>query len=256
MKYLLTIATSKTLITMTGAFVGTSASHAARILSPPIRRIKPLPISIHDNLASSSLHMPIDTQLQLQTLPQQQLLASSESIASASTTVPTTTFDPIAPDVSTMTAYALIVILCSVAAWVWANQVVPVSRTKLALSKKNGVVRDYLDELQQSTRSIANTTTTLSQWDTQRDVKVNENVSENCDSSNSKDRAFERWLFTDWLEKPVSSKSGRKKPSALPILKDAKWNSGDNPVLAATALILMGVVLTSVLERIPFLLHI
>ena len=48
-------------------------------------------------------------------------------------------------------------------------------------------------------------------------------------------RDFERWLFTDWLNKP-DKKGGRQKEPALPILKQAKWNSGDNPVLVTAAM--------------------
>lgn len=48
-------------------------------------------------------------------------------------------------------------------------------------------------------------------------------------------RDFERWLFSDWLNKP-GAKGGRQKEPALPILKEAKWNSGDNPVLVTAAM--------------------
>jgi hypothetical protein len=48
-------------------------------------------------------------------------------------------------------------------------------------------------------------------------------------------RDFERWLFTDWLNK-LDKKGGRQKEPALPILKQAKWNSGDNPVLVTAAM--------------------
>jgi hypothetical protein len=72
-------------------------------------------------------------------------------------------------------------------------------------------------------------------------------IPENDDDS----RAFERWLFTDWLQDNKSSKkAGRQKEPALPILKDAKWNSGDNPVLAASALIGLGVLFTAITERV------
>lgn len=64
-------------------------------------------------------------------------------------------------------------------------------------------------------------------------------------------RDFERWLFSDWLNKPTSAqKGGRQKEPALPILKDAKWNSGDNPVLVTAAIMLLGVILASITERI------
>jgi hypothetical protein len=145
----------------------------------------------------------------------------------ATTTLPSgTVFEPILPDTSMLLGFAGIVVLSAIAGWVWANQVVPVSRTKLAMSKRSGPVKDYLDDLRESggnaTASNANDTDT---------------------------REFEQWLFTDWLEKP-ESKAGRQKEPALPILKNAKWNSGDNPVLAASALIGLGVLLTSVTERI------
>jgi len=138
------------------------------------------------------------------------LTASVETLPSGST------FEPVVPDTSTLIGFSSIVVLSAVAVYVWANQVVPVSRTNLAISKKSGPVRDYLDEL--------NTNTT-------------------------DDRDLERWLFTDWLEKPAV-KGGRQKEPAIPVLKDAKWNSGDNPVLAASALIGLGVLITSVTERV------
>ena len=63
-------------------------------------------------------------------------------------------------------------------------------------------------------------------------------------------RDFERWLFSDWLNKPTSAKGGRQKEPALPILREAKWNSGDNPVLVTAAIMMLGVILASITERI------
>ncbi len=63
-------------------------------------------------------------------------------------------------------------------------------------------------------------------------------------------REFERWLFSDWLNKPTSVKGGRQKEPALPILREAKWNSGDNPVLVTAAIMMLGVILASITERI------
>ena len=58
------------------------------------------------------------------------------------------------------------------------------------------------------------------------------------------EREFEQWLFTDWL-------SGKtRKPAALPFLKKAKFNSGDNPILAATALIGTAVITASIIEQV------
>jgi hypothetical protein len=153
----------------------------------------------------------------------QEMSAGVESSVAAATT-----FEPILPDTSAILGFVGIILVSAVAGWVWANQVVPVSRTNLAISKRTGPVKDYLDEL--------------------REVGANATVSNTTDSTVS-NRKFEQWLFTDWLEKPAS-KGGRQKEPALPFLKKAKWNSGDNPVVAATALIGLGVLFTSVTERI------
>jgi hypothetical protein len=165
------------------------------------------------------------------------LTSAAQEMSLASATLPSvsTTFEPIVPDTSVLLGFLGIILVSAVAGWVWANQVVPVSRTNLAISKRTGPVKDYLDELREAgaNTAVSNATETGS-------------VSS---SSTGKSREFEQWLFTDWLEKP-EKKAGRQKEPALPILKNAKWNSGDNPVLAASALIGLGVLFTSVTERI------
>jgi hypothetical protein len=156
----------------------------------------------------------------------QEISVGVESVASA--TLPSgSTFEPILPETSVLLGFVGIVLVSALAGWVWANQVVPVSRTNLAISKRTGPVKDYLDELRAS--------------------GANATVSNATDTGSS--REFEQWLFTDWLEKP-EKKAGRQKEPALPVLKNAKWNSGDNPVLAASALIGLGVLFSSVTERI------
>ena len=176
----------------------------------------------------------------------------------------TTEFEPIAPGQLEITGFAITFIVCVIAGWVWANQVVPVSRTKLAISKRKGAVREYLDELKADTyydttvesdittaKTNMNSTDLASQTDSTGDyeqVNVNANEMNNQKKSN---RAFEKWLFTDWLQQDLRErKGGRQKEPALPILKDAKWNSGDNPILVATALIASGVIVSSIVERI------
>jgi hypothetical protein len=67
--------------------------------------------------------------------------------------------------------------------------------------------------------------------------------------SSNDGRNFERWLFSDWLNDNKSAKGGRQKPSALPVLKNAKWNSGDNPVLVTTAMLMVGVIVAAITER-------
>jgi hypothetical protein len=159
--------------------------------------------------------------LQSTTLLQTESLPSvGTAAASIAQTTTTTVFEPIMPDTTALLGFGAVVVISIAAAYVWSTQVVPVSRTKLALSKKSGEVRDYLDELQQ--------------------------VKDGTVESSGDDRKFEQWLFTDWLQ----TDKKRKKDPALPILKKAKWNSGDNPVLAATALIALGVIGSSVVERL------
>jgi hypothetical protein len=152
------------------------------------------------------------------------LLTASETIENVAAQ---TTFEPVIPDGSVLMGMVSIVLLSGLAFYVWQEQVVPVSRTKLALSKRSGAVKQYLDELSAEEAAVRN-------------------------EGSSSSRKFERWLFTDWLvqrENKAKGQSNKKEP-ALPILKDAKWNSGDNPVIAATGLIGICVLVASLTERI------
>jgi hypothetical protein len=143
------------------------------------------------------------------------------------------TFQAVVPETSVLIGFAGIIALSVLCVYVWANQVVPVSRANLAVSKRRGPVKEYLDELRIAGAANATDDTLL--------------LPLLLPLQGS--RAAERWLFTDWLEKP-EAKVGRQKEPALPVLKNAKWNSGDNPVLVASALIGAGVILTSITERI------
>ena len=177
---------------------------------------------------------------------------SSFIISTTATATPAMpTFEPIVPDTTALLGFGSIVVLCAIAAWVWANQVVPVARTNLARSKRNGPIREYLDELRlaSSNRRDDEAVVTFSSNATvatsaETTTATTTTATETRTTSTKNNRSFERWLFTDWLEKAPS------KPSALPVLKNAKWNSGDNPVLAATALIVLGVLATAVTERL------
>ena len=201
----------------------------------------------------------------------------------------TRVFEAIGPDPSVLGAFGIVVLVCIAAGYVWANDVVPVSRTKLAISKNRGDVRDYLDSLRpepltvtdevvddrvddmhtildgsaQPQLVLSSTTTTLSNsGDGDSSSSIVTTMKEQPQSYRRNDnniivkpnvgdgRDFERWLFTDWLNKPNMNKGGRQKEPALPMLKDAKWNSGDNPVLVTAAIMLLGVVVVSITERI------
>ncbi len=198
------------------------------------------------------------------------------------------TYDMILPDPYILWSMSIVTILCVVVVLVWSQQVVPISRTKLALSKRSGSVREYLDQLKDAvvgtkgldddstgviilpSQQTPNTTTfsvkeiDLTNVDhptvaiasdeksslSEQAGDTSKNIS-NRNNRNTKTRALERWLFTDWLRQRDSKSrttAGRQKEPALPILKSAKWNSGDNPVLVTTALILTPVLLTSTFD--------
>jgi hypothetical protein len=193
---------------------------------------------LHQSLGHSEQFLPA-------TLPQ--FLSSSIQLSDAQ--VPAGVYEPILPQAETLVGMGLIVLLCIAACWTWANQVVPVSRTNLAISKKRGEVKEYLDGLKES-ETLANKELESEFLAKATDMTQAEKPVPS--SAPTKDgRSFERWLFTDWLQDNKSArKAGRQKEPALPILKDAKWNSGDNPVLAAAALIGLGVLFTAVTERV------
>lgn len=128
------------------------------------------------------------------------------------TETPSVSFEPMLPDVPALIGMSTVIVLCVIAAVVWSEQVVPVSRTKLAMSKRRGSVKEYLDEIEKASRPL------------------------------------EQWLFADWLRSRHGSNN--KKEPALPTLKNAKWNSGDNPVLVTSALLMVGVIVAAVTERI------
>ena len=185
-------------------------------------------------------------------LPSSQLISSSSVSEDALLEQPTTqVFEAVAPDASLLIGMGSVVLLCIVAGFVWANEVVPVSRTKLAISKSRGEVREYLDGLSGSDVSSSssdidlNATMIVEEGTDQQIIIDDKLIKPNVGDG----RDFERWLFSDWLNNN-KSKGGRQKEPALPILKKAKWNSGDNPVLVAAAIMMLGVVVASVTERI------
>ena len=155
-------------------------------------------------------------------------------------------FEAVAPDSSLLIGFGAVVLICAVAGYVWAEEVVPVSRTKLALSKRSGDVKEYLDEL----RDAGETGEAANSEATSMPMAGEEQSPATTETRNG--REFERWLFSDWLNKPAG-KGGRQKEPALPILTSAKWNSGDNPVLVTALIMLVGVVVASVTERVATL---
>ena len=172
---------------------------------------------------------------------------------------PAGVYEAVLPQTETLVGMGFILVLCVALYWVWENQVVPVSRTKLAISKSRGEVKEYLNELKATSPSIDSSVSSeavpemgeLSLQAANSTVHGDDNSSLSASPAATDDRAFERWLFTDWLQDNKSKrKGGRQKEPALPILKDAKWNSGDNPVVVAAFLMLVGILFTTFTERL------
>eukprot|EP01041_Mallomonas_annulata_P010723 gene10723-22389_t len=120
------------------------------------------------------------------------------------------------PPTETVEAFIGVTIVSSIAAVYWWNVVVPQKRKELLQSKNQGEVRDYLDTLRDEERNDQKTAS----------------------------KSMLRWFFTDWL-----TKKSRPKSAALPFLKKAKWNSGDNPILVASGAIIACVIAASLAER-------
>ena len=97
------------------------------------------------------------------------------------------------------------------AGFVWWTQTVPAKRLEVSRSKKSGEIAELLDELDEAEATG--------------------------------DRKLERWLLTDWRE------PSRRTEPALPMLPRSKFNSGDNPIVAAAALILSFGLANALAER-------
>ena len=109
-------------------------------------------------------------------------------------------YTPTPVDPSVVAQQLAVVGVSGAAGFVWWTQTVPAKRLEVSRSKKSGEIAELLDELDEAEATG--------------------------------DRKLERWLLTDWRE------PSRRKEPALPMLPKSKFNSGDNPVLAAAALIL------------------
>ena len=120
-------------------------------------------------------------------------------------------YTPTPVDPSVIAQQLAVVGASGAAGFVWWTQTVPAKRLEVSRSKKSGEIAELLDELDEAEATG--------------------------------DRKLERWLLTDWRE------PSRRKEPALPMLPKSKFNSGDNPVLAAAALILSFGLANALAER-------
>ena len=125
-------------------------------------------------------------------------------------------YTPTPVDPSVIAQQLAVIGVSGAAAFVWWTQTVPAKRLEVSRSKKSGEIAELLDELDEAEATG--------------------------------DRKLERWVLTDWRE------PSRRKEPALPMLPKSKFNSGDNPILAAAALILSFGVANALAERATALL--
>ena len=120
-------------------------------------------------------------------------------------------YTPTPVDPSVVAQQLAVIGASGAAGFVWWTQTVPAKRLEVSRSKKSGEIAELLDELDEAEATG--------------------------------DRKLERWLLTDWRE------PSRRKEPALPMLPKSKFNSGDNPILAAAALILSFGLANALAER-------
>ena len=120
-------------------------------------------------------------------------------------------YTPTPVDPSVVAQQLAVIGVSGAAGFVWWTQTVPAKRLEVSRSKKSGEIAELLDELDEAEATG--------------------------------DRKLERWLLTDWRE------PSRRKEPALPMLPKSKFNSGDNPILAAAALILSFGLANALAER-------
>ena len=120
-------------------------------------------------------------------------------------------YTPTPVDPSVIAQQLAVIGVSGAAGFVWWTQTVPAKRLEVSRSKKSGEIAELLDELDEAEATG--------------------------------DRKLERWVLTDWRE------PSRRKEPALPMLPKSKFNSGDNPVLAAAALIMSFGLANALAER-------
>lgn len=142
----------------------------------------------------------------------------SMTLPSITTSDPITVYEAQLPEPQVLMGFGALVLILSLTSLFWWKIIIPQQRTKVAISKSRGEIRDFLEKLETLEPS--------------KNLELKSRV--------------QKWLFTDWLKQRENRTA---KPAALPFLKKAKWNSGDNPILAAIGGIMAFVVASSLAER-------
>ena len=165
--------------------------------------------------------------------------ATASTAAAAAATAP---YVPSPMDPSVIYSQVAVMGVSGAAFYFWWSVLVPARRTALAKEKRDrddGSLGGYLEELREEDRRVAAAALAATEGGLESGAAVDGAVGDVA-----QERVFERWLLRDWL-----SDQSQQKAAALPFLPKAKFNSGDNPILVATALIMVTGVVSSVLER-------
>ena len=199
-----------------------------------ILKAAPVPVSIEELAVNNAVHFePTSMSTGMDHVVNSFLLSSDVGAGGVGATATAAagemkTFEAVAPDSSTLIGFGVVLVLSVIASFVWANEVVPVSRTKLALSKRNGDVKEYLEGLKEAPLANDKNGDELSLSEELDGVNTNTSTSTKRKDKNNVEikpnvgdgRDVERWLFSDWLNDNKSAGGkGRKKEPALPILK-------------------------------------
>ena len=200
-----------------------------------ILKAAPVPVSIEELAVNNAVHFePTSMSTGMDHVVNSFLISSDVGVGGVGGVGATAaagemkTFEAVAPDSSTLIGFGVVLVLSVIASFVWANEVVPVSRTKLALSKRNGDVKEYLEGLKEAPLANAKNGDELSLSEELDGVNTNTSTSTKRKDKNNVEikpnvgdgRDVERWLFSDWLNDNKSAGGkGRKKEPALPILK-------------------------------------
>jgi hypothetical protein len=126
-------------------------------------------------------------------------------------------YTPTTVETETLVQQGIVLAGTTLPALFWWRVTVPEKRLEISRSKKSGELKEVLDDLAEKNAA---------------------------GSPTSGEKRVERWLLTDWL------RNEKRKEPALPFLPRSKFNSGDNPILAAGLLIVLTGVVSATVKQV------
>ena len=179
------------------------------------------------------------------------MVVDAAVVDSAVAAVAATPYVPSPMDTSMIVRQLAVIAASAGSFYFWWAVLVPAKRTELSKDKRDrgeGSLGGYLQELRDADKAVA-AAALASQFKSPEEELVvraegsgEGEVAVAVPVAVQDARTFERWLLRDWL-----SEQSQQKAAALPFLPKAKFNSGDNPILVATGLIMVTGVVSSLL---------